>query len=165
MSAVLGLDLSTKAIELVRLDESSNAAAWDHLQLEGHLALDRLRDVPRRMPRWNSEFYDDIYLVAVEAPYARAGIGALAKLSRVFGAIVACIPPRLEVWEIAPHDWRTEITVPGNAPKEACAARCIELGARPDWNDENAYDAFAVAYAARQINARAISPTTKEAAA
>jgi len=151
-----GIDLSTYAIEIVRLDENGNHGTWDHLQLDGHDALARLRDVGRKMPRWADSWWDDCYLLAVEAPMGRGNAGAVAKLSRVFGAIVACVPPTVPIWELAPHDWRRELEVPGNAAKTVCAARAIELGACPTWADENAYDAYAIAYAAREINHRGL---------
>lgn len=157
MSAVLGIDVSTKAIDLVLLDENSDQATWDHLELRGATAFDRLRDIPLRMPKWG--WYEDsnIYLIAIEAPYGRAQAGTLAKLSRVFGAVIACLPRALDpVWEVPPHDWRRELGVPGNAPKQACAERCVELGAYPAWADQNAYDAYAVARYAREVNRRGI---------
>jgi Holliday junction resolvasome RuvABC endonuclease subunit len=156
MSSVLGIDLSSFAVELVKLDETTSAAGWTHVHLHGGNALQRLRDLPRQMPRWGSGWYDDVYLVAIEAPYSTGQAGTLAKLSRVFGAITMCVPPRLEIWEIAPHDWRRELELPGNATKERGNARAVELGAPRDWKDENAYDAFSVAWCARQINDRGI---------
>lgn len=154
--SILGIDLSTKAIELVLIEESTNRCAWDHIELEGLDHFERLRNIPRKMPRWASGWYDDagVMLVAVEAPFGRGQAGTEAKLNRVFGAIVTCVPPRVAVWEIAPHDWRRELELPGNAPKERCRERALELGACPGWDDQNAYDAFCVAYAARRIDQR-----------
>lgn len=155
MSAVLGIDVSSFAIDMVLLDENTNQTVWDHIPLEGATAFDRLRDVPRRMPRWS--WYDDIYLAAIEAPMGRGEGGTQAKLNHVFGAVVACLPRGLQtVWQVAPHEWRKELGLPGNAVKQVCAARAVELGAYPDWADQNAYDAWAVAWYARQVNARAI---------
>lgn len=157
MSHVLGIDVSSHAIDMVLLDEDSNQAQWTRHELKGKTAFDRLRDIPLRMPKWG--WYEDhgIYLIAIEAPYGRAQAGTLAKLSRVFGAVVACLPRALDpVWEVPPHDWRRELGVPGNAPKTVCAARCIELGAYPEWADQNAFDAFAVARYAREVNRRGI---------
>lgn len=156
MSRVVGIDLSSFAVELVTLDETTNHCEWRHCQLHGSNALERLRYVPRAMPRWADGWWDDCYLVAIEAPYGTGQAGTLAKLSRVFGAVAACIPPRLQVWEVMPGTWRHELDLPGNAPKEICAVRAVELGARRNWADQNAFDAFAVAYAAREINDRGV---------
>lgn len=157
MTHVLGIDLSSFGIELVRLDETSRHAGWDHIHLQGPDALARLRDLPRRMPRWATTFYDDIYLVAVELPMGRGEAGTQAKLNHVFGAIVTCIPPHLEIWAVAPHEWRRELQLPGNAPKEAGWKRAVELGAPADWKDGNAYDAYSVAWAAREVNQRGLN--------
>lgn len=157
MPTVLGIDVSTKAIDLVLLDESTNRCTWDHIPLAGVSAFDRLRDVPRRMPKWG--WYEDqgVYLAAIELPMSRAAGSSIFKLNHVFGAVVACLPRALQtVWAIAPHEWRKELELAGNAPKQVCAARCVELGAYPEWNDQNAYDAFAVAYMARQTNQRGL---------
>jgi hypothetical protein len=94
------------------------------------------------MPRWGT-WWDDVYLVAIEAPWSHGQPGTLAKLSRVFGAVTMCIPPRIQVWEVDPQAWRTELGLPANAPKDAVAARAVELGARRDWADQNAFDAIA----------------------
>lgn len=149
MSHIIGIDLSTTGIELVGLDENTNLSFWDHIPLRGPDALERLRDVPRKLPRWGS-WWDDVMLVAIEAPWGRNHPGTLAKLSRVFGAILTCIPPTVpQVMEIHPTKWRTGIGLPGNAPKKTCAAKAVELGAYADWKCQDAYDAFCVAWVAR----------------
>lgn len=157
MSVVLGIDVSSFAIDLVRLDENSNAATWRRVTLEGPTALARLRSLPRVMPRW--PWYEDVYLAAIEAPYSRGQSGTLAKLSRVFGAVCACIPPSQEVWEVSPGDWRKELGLPGNASKDECGFRVVQLS--QSWDDihkwpQDALDAYAVAYYARQVNQRGV---------
>jgi Holliday junction resolvasome RuvABC endonuclease subunit len=156
VSCVVGIDLSTRAVDLVRLDETSNQGTWDHLHLEGKTALERLRQVPRVMPR-RSLYWESVYLIAVEAPMSRGQQGTMAKLSRVLGAIVACLPAGVEVWEVAPVQWRKELGLSGHASKETCAEAVVELGAPAGWLTQDAYDAYAVAYYARQVNARALT--------
>jgi len=179
VSGVLGIDLSTNAVDLVRLDGETDNARWMRLDLKGGeklTALERLRRVAGLMP--SASFYDDVYLVAVEAPYGTGQAGTLAKLSRVFGAVVACIPQRLEVWEVMPGDWRKELGLGGNASKEECALRVCSLRhqALVRWNVEHwphamwevwpqdALDAWAVAYYARQVNQREVEKTLAAAA-
>ena len=155
MSVVLGVDLSTMAVDLVRLDENTNEGHWDHLHLEGKTAFDRLRQVRRVMP--GASFYDDVYLVAVEAPMSRGQAGTLAKLSRVFGAIMACLPAHLLVWEVMPAAWRGELGLSARASKEECQEAVLRLGAPYGWRSPDAYDAYAIALYARELNARAIT--------
>lgn len=156
MSVVVGVDLSTVAVDLVRLDETGNDAHWEHLHLEGKTAFDRLRQVRRVMP--GPSWYDDVYLVAVEAPMSRGQSGTLAKLSRVLGAVVACVPAPLVVWEVAPAAWRRELGLSGHASKEQVAEAVDDLRglARTLW-PQDALDAYAVAYYARELNARALA--------
>lgn len=157
MISAAGIDISSKAIDIVLLDETTDLSSWHHLELQGTTAFDRLRDLPNRMP--GSTWWEDmgVYICGIEAPYGRAQAGTLAKLSRVFGAVAAALPPTLTtVWEVPPHDWRRELQLPGNAPKDVCAAKCIQLGAYPEWADQNAYDAYAVARYCREVNRRAI---------
>jgi Holliday junction resolvasome RuvABC endonuclease subunit len=156
VSCVVGIDLSTRAIDLVRLDETSNQGTWDHLHLEGKTALERLRQVPRVMPR-RSLYWESVYLIAVEAPMSRGQQGTMAKLSRVLGAIVACLPAGVEVWEVAPVQWRKELGLSGHASKEQ-AAEAVDALRGPGsvvWT-QDALDAYAVAYYARELNARAL---------
>lgn len=171
MSSVLGIDLSTKAIDLVRLDETTNRADWTRIELEGKSAFDRLRHLPLMMrhPAYGLDF-DDVYLAAIEAPMSRGQSGTLAKLSRVFGAVVACLPPALEVWEVAPAAWRKELGLSGHASKEEVARSVRSLMAvygdttitfdftHPcfQW-PQDALDAYAIAYYARQVNARGVA--------
>jgi Holliday junction resolvasome RuvABC endonuclease subunit len=155
MSCVVGIDLSTRAIDLVRLDESTNHAVWDHFHLEGKTALERLRQVPRVMPR-RSLYWESVYLIAVEAPMSRGQQGTMAKLSRVLGAIVACLPASVEVWEVAPVAHRVALGLGGHASKEEIRDAAIELGAPSTWLSQDAYDAFSVAYFARETNRRGL---------
>jgi hypothetical protein len=175
MSSVLGIDLSTRAIDLVKLSENDNAATWTRVELEGKTALERLRSLRYEMtvgywtPRDSSFFFDDVYLVAIEAPMSRGQPGTLAKLSRVFGAVVVCLPSSLEVWEVSPVAWRKELGLPGNASKGECAAVVRRLVSPPAYSvsgspedfypswPQDALDAYAVAYYARQVNARGIA--------
>lgn len=164
MSAVLGIDLSTFAVDLVKLDETTNQAEWRRVELEGGNALERLMSVQKVMPSWS--YYDDCYLAAIEIPYGRGQSGVLAKLNRVFGAIVASLPLGLHLWEITPQAWRKELGLKGNATKQEAARAVWRLMSVIDpltsgntsemaW-PQDALDAYAVAYYAREQNRRGI---------
>ena len=155
MSCVAGIDVSTKYVDIVKLDETTDQCTWDRIELQGADAFDRLRDLPRRMPQWS--WWDDVYLAAIETPMGRGEGGTQAKLNHVFGAVIACLPRSLTtVWAVAPHEWRRELGVPGNAPKSVCAARCVELGAYEAW-PQDALDAYAIARYARTVNQRGLA--------
>jgi Holliday junction resolvasome RuvABC endonuclease subunit len=74
---------------------------------------------------------------------------------RTQGAVAAAIPERILTWESDPITWRRELGLNGNASKEECAAAVIDCGdTLPlDW-PQDAYDAWAVAYWAREENRR-----------
>ena len=156
MSSVLGIDLSSKAVDLVKLDETTNQATWRRVELEGKTAFERLRSISYRMPF--RAYLDDVYLIAIEAPMSRGQPGTLAKLSRVFGAVLMWIPSGFEVWEVSPVAWRKELGLPGNASKEEAAFAVDDLRGpgTPDW-PQDALDAYAVAYYAREQNRRGIA--------
>jgi Holliday junction resolvasome RuvABC endonuclease subunit len=165
MSFVLGVDLSTHHIDAVLLSEDTNAATWSRFDLPGETALDRLLQVPLVLPQ--SSFYDGVYLAAIEEPWGMRQPGTSAKLNRVYGAIIACLPAELQVWNVQPGAWRNELGLKGNASKEECAEavwrlQSIEnewttstLNIHSDW-PQDALDAYAVAYYARETNRRAV---------
>lgn len=155
MTTVLGIDVSSHAIDLVLLDEETNAGSWHHLKLQGKTSFDRLRKVPLVMPKWS--FYEDmgVYLIAIEGPKTRF-MPSAAALFPVYGAVISCLPRRLQVWDVHPTAWRQGLGLPGNAKKDACAARAVELGAQPEWAVQDAYDAYSVALYARDTNQRGI---------
>jgi hypothetical protein len=151
MPSVLGIDVSSHAIDLVKLDETTNAATWRRIQLEGATAFDRLRSL--RMP-WRT-FYDDVYLIAIETPKTRF-MPSAAAIFPVYGAVIAFIPSDLEVWPIHPTEWRKGIGLPGNASKAECGDRVHQLHRPSHVWAQDALDAYAVAYTARTINQRGI---------
>jgi len=91
VSATVGIDLSSRRLDLVKLDD---------LNLATHLPVELERD--RRATSWErtlrlpelmppSSWWEDVYLVCVEAPYG-AGTGTVAVLNRVVGALAARLP-------------------------------------------------------------------------
>lgn len=157
MTHVLGIDVSSHAIDLIRLDETSTAAEWTRLDLgdEKVPAFERCRQVQCVMPQ--ASFYEDVYLIAIERPKTHSFISAAAQFP-VFGAVLACLPYAIETWDVSPGDWRKGIGLKGNAKKDECARAVNDLGAPSDTSwPQDAFDAFAVAYYARELNARGIA--------
>lgn len=163
MSAVLGIDLSSHAIDLVLLDEETDQATWDHIPVRGATFFERLRQVPARMPKWG--WYEDhgIYLIAIETPKTRF-MPSAAALFPIYGAVIACLPRRLEVWDVHPKTWRHGLGLSGSATKAQIAERAVALGARPEWA-QDAFDAYSIAYYARNANQRGLEAAQPEGAA
>lgn len=151
---VAGCDLSTKAIDIVALDEN-NPAQCQHLR------------IPLNNPWWTSatdmrltfslnRVYDwleqrNVYLVGVERPYGRQ-LNAVTSLHTILGAVLATLP--VTAFEVSPADMRRELGLPGNCGKAAMHDTIANL-IQPNitWPGD-AYDAWAAAYAAMKINER-----------
>lgn len=173
---VVGVDLSTRAIDLVALDED-NPAICEHLSvpLTGewwHSARNMRKGLQSDLvPEWLDE--KGVHLVGVERPYGKQ-VKAVAALYTIMGAFLASMPPSVMCFEVSPAQMRQELGLPGNCGKAAmheavltalCHWEVIEggiayrSGGNRFWPDD-ALDAWAAGYAALRINERA----AKEAA-
>lgn len=155
MSHVLGIDVSSHAIDMVKLDEETNRAEWTRHVLKGKTAFDRLRQVAAAMPP--ASYYDDVYLTAIETPKTRF-MPSAAALFPVYGAVIAHLPARMLVWDVHPKTWRHALGLAGNATKEQVAVAVRDLwlddlrpGEVRNWS-QDALDAYAVALYARDTN-------------
>lgn len=161
MSTVAGIDLSSRAIDIVKLDEDTDQAEWFRFELEGASAWERTRQVRERLP--GSSWWDDVYLAAIETPFPdQQGV-----LRRVQGAVMACIPNRVVAWEANQAAWK----------------RGLELKAKPTAEDverlmpgiefegmrsvlwavgmQDTWDAACIALWARETNRRGIERITE----
>jgi hypothetical protein len=154
---VVGIDLSSRAIDLVRLPESSGLASHERISLEAAgkraTAWERTLNLPGLMP--SASWWDDVYLVAIEAPYG-AGTGTVAVLNRVLGAVAASLPTRLQrperAWIVRPDEWKGRLSLNRKPSADDIAALGLVLtGEHADTQD--ARDALGIAYYARQVNA------------
>lgn len=147
--AVAGIDYSTRAVDVVLLDEDSDAASWVRFELEGQDAFERARSVrdPDRLVRHAAQswMWDDVVAVGIEDP---RGYNAGA-LYRVQGAILACIPRDKLVQPWIPSAWRKAVGLPGNASKEHVRQYLVG-DKRPDW-PQDACDAYGIALATRTL--------------
>lgn len=159
MSAVVGIDLSTRAVHFAKVDEERDHAVVTRCELEGRDAWARTLTIRSMLPP--AEWWDDVYLVAVEAPYGRGQTGTTAVLNRVVGAIVAALPLKLRTpsrcWIVAPHEWKNGLGIPAREkPTELDIEQRFTsfLGAE---DDQDARDAACLALWARNTNAAAIA--------
>lgn len=110
--SIAGIDFSTFAVDVVLLDENTDAATWHRFELSGQDAFDRARSVREAMIA-ASPLWDDVQAIGIEDP---RGYGA-GSLYRVQGAILARLPHRTLVQPWIPSEWRKEVGLPGNASK------------------------------------------------
>jgi len=157
----LGIDLSSKAIDLVLLDENRNASTWTRIDLEGATAFERARDVAAKMPQPGWYEAHGVYLVAIERPFS-ASRNDVVRL--VEGCVLAEIPHGLDVWEIAPQTWKAHIGFRGRGKPTRDAFPGILLTSRTYYGGllvldppQDALDALGVALTARDQNAALIA--------
>jgi hypothetical protein len=160
---VLGVDLSSHCIDFAKVDENHNQVIWSRCHLDGKTAWDRTLTIGNL--RADGVTFDDVYLVAIEAPYGRGQAGTQAILNRVVGAVAALLPPRLRTpstcWIVRPDEWKNGLGLKGK-PTAEDIARLLE-GDIPD--DQNARDAACLALWARDTNAKGIANALRSDAA
>lgn len=164
---VVGIDLSTRAIDLVKLAENDNSAEWVRCDLAGPTAWERAlaaRDAISgsdgsgpRDPKWGTlgGWWDDVYLVAIETP-----VNDQKRVLRLIqGAVIASLPTRLRqphsCWDVHPSTWKAGLGLKGKPTEEdifRMTGRVEPIGA-----DQNARDAYCLAMYARDLNARAVA--------
>ena len=150
MSAVLGIDYSTKAVDLVFLDENEDSARWHSIPLER--GFDGIRKI-RHAYAWQREL-EDVYLVVLEDPMS-AGRTAAKQLGRVSGAIGTCLPVETVCWLLRPDEWRMACGLPGNGSKAQVASWAASRFDCEMWS-QDALDALAMAWAGREMIRRAV---------
>jgi hypothetical protein len=148
MPAVVGIDISTRAIDLVRLNENSDEAGWLNVPLAGEPAWARIRQIRAHMP--DASWWSDVYLCAIERPFSqwRSDTVRLAQ-----GAVLACIPAELETWEVPPQTWKSALGC--NTRKKPDWTSFPKVDGIGEWT-QDALDALGVAFYARDRNAAGI---------
>lgn len=147
----LGIDLSSRAVDLVLVDENADTATWEQIELEGKTAFDRLRAVHALMPQPGWYEAHGVYLIAVEMPESRMRPSLRAQLP-VFGAVVAALPDDIEVWCLAPADWKRPMGL-GQAKPSSDDFPTFDT----DGWTQDSLDALGVALYARDENATGIA--------
>jgi hypothetical protein len=157
---ILGVDLSTKAIDLVALDEDNPARCehrrvelsqgwWHSAGLMGHI----LRDGKTASWIWER----NVFLAGVERPYGPSR-QAIASLHTILGAFLASVPPGITAFEVSPADMRRELGLPGNCAKHKMHDRIMfyfsSHGGKLPYSEPDAFDAWAAGFAALRINER-----------
>lgn len=165
MTFVAGCDYSTFTADVVLLpwDGEAADARWWRIPLRDSSLPDNLQAFHAAVsvravlvPALPWEQIDAIYL---EAPLVVGQrIDTTIKLARIQGALLACIPSSVTVGEVPVGTWKKEVGLSGQASKQAVRDWAIEHGfvaVRPDEEVQDAYDAFAIAWAMREQSRRA----------
>lgn len=154
VSLIAGIDFSTFALDVALLDEDADTAQHQRIPLDyqpgGGLArIRRIRDVMPARGRW----HDTVTAAGVELPYARKGGDILAY---ALGAILACLPADLDLRLIRSDDWRRGCQLPLRQPRADHKRSSLDFAAThwidpPPLLDDNAADAFCIAWATREL--------------
>ena len=156
--SIVGIDLSTRAIHICTLPEDTNHALLHVVRLDVGRGdqITRVRRMRDRMPARGAWKDAGATLVAIERPYSHQA-ATLAPMMLAYGGILQLLPADLPLLELSPPQWRTECGLPqrGDTVKPAAIrfAREQWLNA-PAAIDDNAADAFCIAWAARELDAR-----------
>jgi len=164
---IAGIDLSTKAIDLVAINED-NPAQCEHHRIPlndpwWHSATSmRFRFTLNHTHNWLEQ--RNVYLVGIERPYGPSR-QTIASLHTILGAVLATLP--VHAFEISPADMRRELGLKTNCHKSTLHdAVWVAVNGPPGdqtrWHQPDplkgwppdAYDAWAVAHAAMKINER-----------
>jgi hypothetical protein len=155
MMNVAGFDLSSRFVDIVLLDENSDAATWTRIELEGENAFERARDASLKMP--DASWYDDhgVFLCAIERPFVRRGQDVIRLVQ---GCVLASLPRQLPVWEVSVSQWKKALGVPiREKPAFTAFGPIIVNSDRDEPIPQDAYDALGVALYARDLNAQGIA--------
>lgn len=151
MSAIAGIDFSSHFVDVILLNENTDAAQWHRYpltHLPGWDAFDRARTIRANMP--SRSWWENAGVIAIGIEDPR-GYGA-GHLYRIQGGILQCLPPDVLVQPWIPSQWRKANHLPGNATKQAVQIHSLRLvgtsRATDAWSPD-AHDAHLIARATR----------------
>ena len=153
---VAGIDFSSRAVHVVLLEDDTDHASLRIFELHGATPFERARSLRRVFP--TRGFWEDngVYLVAIEDPHSRANHTAKA-LGLAAGAIAALLPNAMTVVQTAPSEWHRLFAGTAGASKDDVQARGRAVWPDPPAGcDDNAWDAYGIAWAVRTLNNTAI---------
>lgn len=170
-----GIDYDTHAIHVVRLELDSDEARYDKVRLDVGPGdyMQRVRRMRDLLPARGAWADDGVCLIAIEQPKGPFFKGSIP-LAVVLGGLLTCLPrdDKPPVLMIETQEWK-KWSLGGGFPGQGNAAKPdVAHWARRNWEnvpphaDQNALDAFCVAWAARAMSENAgIEPSTGRKAA
>lgn len=159
--SVVGIDLNSRTIDLVKLHDSDQAE-WISVPIADQRgAFFAARNAREHFPR--GQWWDDVALVGIEDPYSAFPNVAKA-LGLVTGAVAALLPTGLTVVQTSPQEWQRvflgdsvdKLPQGGKGRKSFVRIRCHEHGFGINGETQDALDAFGIAFAVRELCAREV---------
>lgn len=161
--SVAGIDVSTKQIAIVLLDDDTNRATAHTYPLLADSgdrpAWTAARSVQDVMPRQHGMFWDPVWLIGIEDPYS-VNRGTAKAYGLIIGAVLTMLPRDVPVVPMPSTEWKRETCGNPKATKDEVAQWVGRT-----WTDifaladQDVLDAYAIAYAAQAVNARAVAGT------
>lgn len=150
-----GIDYDSEAVHIVLVDEEHGnyVSEWKaDLACGPGDAFARARRVKPLLPPhgWIEQY--SVVAIGIELPFSRFA-ASLVPLMRVQGAVLACIPRAVPMYEIRTQTWKQETVAKSNATKLDVMRYAIAAGA-PEGLDLDHYDAFCIARTTRATHAR-----------
>ncbi len=156
MSHIAGIDVSTRFIDIVWIDEIGDPCPGAYrYPLHGHDAWERTRSV-RAALRGTSEQWDRTIAVGIEVAHGMSS-GAV---NRVVGAVLACLPQNILIQPWTAGAWKKAVGLPGNATKDQVVAFSLgrtQMLVSPALWPQDAHDAHLIAVATRRALEREVA--------
>lgn len=156
MTCVVGIDVSTKAVDYVKVDvEEPNGGGWLRVQPLGKTGEERTLKL-RSMPPLQS-YFDDVALVVIERPTHWKHRTTVEQLMMVVGVVVASVPASCRIVIIKPTEWRKLI---GSGPtKDSAVQWAIDNWTLRQWESPpmDAFEAYALARAGLILEERRLA--------
>lgn len=127
MSVFAGIDLNSNVVDIVLLDEDTGDARWIRRRIDdgpsGDDAFTRCRRLRDALPARTSWKDTGVLAIGIELPMSRSFSSVRAQ-GRVQGALLACLPVDIPVYELVPASWKKLALGNGRASKEDGATWC-----------------------------------------
>lgn len=155
MSLIAGIDVNSNVVDVTLLDEDTCEAQWLRYRIDdGRSDLDafdrarRLRDAMPARTTWRDA---GVVVIGIEKPMSQS-FKSMSAQTRVQGALLACLPLDIRMYELVPASWKKLAVGHGHASKQDVAtwARRVYV-----WDDsrgfiaQDAYDAAGIGRAAQ----------------
>lgn len=151
---IAGIDVNSNHIDVVLLQLDTDHAEYHRRRIDTgpkEDAFQRARRLRDAMPARGAWIDHGVLTIGIEKPMAFGNVGnGIVPQIRVQGALLACLPVDIDIVELLPNEWKKASVGHGRADKTAVAtwARTAWLD-QPDRCPQDAYDAYAIAWATR----------------
>lgn len=155
---VAGMDLSSRQIDVCLLDVETDTATHHRRRLDTRPGkqLDRIRRVRDALPTRGAWADAGCVLAAIEEPFSRQSMSGQVPILMVIGAILSTLPTDIPVALLRADDWRRGCNLPLRGARPDLKRASVGFARSrwrnaPDILDDNAAEAWCIAYAGREL--------------